>query len=163
MKKILSILTVFVISALIVTGCGGSSNNNTNSNTNGNENGGNVIGEKVVCSSTQKDEESGETVTATITAVIQDNKVSGASGTMEFDKEETASQYYSLMQFMDAYMEEGQSLNLKLDGKTVIIGNMMGMLDTEGDEEEGTAAFKVSEATKEEFIKYVEAEGYTCK
>ena len=144
MKKFFSLLGVFVFGALVLTGCGSS-------------------GEKLTCTVEQKDEASGQTMKAEIIAKLKEDKIDSVSAEMTFDSEDAANQYYSILQLAEAFMEEGKSLDLSKSGKTIKIGNMMDMLSSEGNEEEGEAAFDVSKATKDEFKKYVEAQGYTCK
>lgn len=144
MKKFFSLLCVFVFGALVLTGCGSSGN-------------------KIVCTAEQKDEASGQSMKSEIVAKLKDDKIDSVSAEMTFDNEDAANQYYSILQLAEAFMEEGKSLDISKSGKTIKIGNMMDMLNSEGNEEEGKEAFDISKATKEDFKKYVEAQGYTCK
>ncbi len=140
-KKILGLLGIGC-GLLLLTGCGSS-------------------GDKVVCTATES--EGGMSMTAEVTAKLKDNKVDSAEAAIVFDSEETASQYYGMLALVESFSEDGKKLGAKLDGKKVTIENFANVIEEEADEEEGTEAVKVIGESKEDFIKLMEAEGYSCK
>ena len=143
MKKYLSLVLVFVFGVVFLTGCGSSSGG----------------GNKVVCTG-ESPTETG-TYKGEITATIKDDKVSEVSAVMEFTTEEEATQYVSLLKLAEAFMSEGTDLGISSSGKKVTIKNMTELLKDATDDE-GNAVTVIG-GSKEDFIKYAEAQQYTCK
>lgn len=147
MKKVFFSLTA-VLGVLLLTGCGSSN--------------------KVTCSA--EVEESGKTYKGEIVAKLDgDNKVKDASITMEFETEDDASQYYSTYQmiinFAKQFAQEGQEvpeINIKKDGKKVIISDYAAFAKTNSEEE----SEELIGMSKEDFIKKMESDTepkWTCK
>ena len=140
MKKLFSLVGIFAFGALFLTGCGGS-------------------GSKLVCTG-EETTESGS-YKAEVTATLKDDKVDAVSAELEFSTEEEATQYASLMKLAEAFMEEGTDLGISSNGKKVTIKNMSAVLSN-GTDEEGNEVNLIG-GTKDDFVKYVEEQGYSCK
>ena len=109
---------------------------------------------KVTCTATQ--EEDGKKMSAEIVATLDGDKVKSVAATLEFDSEETASQYYGFISLANAFAEEGgEKIDAKLDGKKIVVNNYEKM------SEQG----EIAGLTKDEFIKKMEADeaGFKCK
>lgn len=136
MKKLFSLIGIFVFSALVLTGCGGS-------------------GDKLVCTISE-DGAKGE-----ITATFKNDKVNGLSAVMEFATEEEATQYMQIVQLAEAFMGEDVKIGAKQSGKKITIDDMLPML--EGSTDDDGNEVKITDMTKEEFKANYEEQGYTCK
>lgn len=138
-------------SLLLLTGCGSSSKNLT-------------------C--TAEFEEEGHKYTGEIVAELDDNdKVKDVSMTMGFDNKEDATQMYSSYQMIISFAksmaeqsgEEFPEIDIKQDGKKVIISNYAALDKLNSGEEEQETLIGMS---KEDFQKKVEAQEeakWTCK
>ncbi len=103
-KKLFYSLIVGVFGALLLAGCGGSSN-------------------KVTC--TGDIEEGGvKYASAEIEAEFDSSdKIKNVSASMTFESEEVASQYYAYMTALSSMAGDSVKLDAKLDGKKVTIKN----------------------------------------
>ena len=130
MKKLFGIAGI-LFAGLVLTACGSSK------------------GDKIVCTAEGKDDQ-GKTQKVEVIAYLKDGKVSNAEESFTFETEEEAKQYYNIYQ---AFMTMGGvEIDMELDGKTFTIKDLAKLMETEGDEEEGSP--KLIGMTKEEFIEY---------
>ena len=150
MKKMYLLLAVLVCGALFLTACGSSNN--------------------LVCSGDMM--ENGQKVGTTEIEVEfdGDDKVKNASVTMAFEDEEYASQMYGMIELVIGFAkssgQEVPDLDMKKDGKKIIIGNYAALTQLESDDEENSE--NIIGMTREEFKKYIEdsndeSQTVTCK
>lgn len=150
MKKLYLGAVVGASALLLLTGCGS--------------------GNKVNC--TASFEEGGHKYTGELIADLDnDDKVKDLSASMTFETEEDADQFYSmyesLINMAKQYAEEGQEvpeINIKKDGKKVIISDYAA-LEEMGSDEDGEKLIGMS---KDDFIKKIESDEsdgtkWTCK
>ena len=125
---------LFVVGLFLVSGCGKKN--------------------QVTCTAAQ--EEEGQKYTMTLTADIKDDKVSGVSAKMDFDNEDTAKSFCGILGLVNSMAEdENSKVNYDCGKKSITIKNYENLAESEGEE--------VTNISKEEFIKELEEEGFTCK
>lgn len=125
---------LFVVGLFLVSGCGKKN--------------------QVTCTATQ--EENGQKYTMTITADMKDDKVSSVSAKMAFDSEDTAKSFCGILGLVNSMAEDEDSkVNYDCGKKSITIKNYEKLAESEGEEVKGL--------TKEEFIKGLEEEKFTCK
>lgn len=138
MKKLFSLVGLFVFSALVLTGCGG--------------------GEKLVCTISEEGENG--TQKGEVTAAIKDGKVDSISANMEFATEEEATQYMQILKLAEAFMGEDVKIGAKQSGKKITIDDMSAILENTNDNENEV---KIIGMSKEDFKARLEEQGYSCK
>ncbi len=164
-KKIFGILLI-VACLFLVTGCGGSTDS-----------------EKVVC--TSEESEGGMTVNGVVTATLKDQKVDAVSAELKFGSKEQASQYYYILTAF-ASMGGAGDLGLELKDDKIIVADYINFMEQtnsskdyddedmdieededldveEDEEEEKEPEVKIKGMSKEEFIKLMEKDDFTCK
>ena len=108
-------------------------------------------GKKVTCK--QSVNESGIKMDAEVIADLDDNdKVTGATVVYDLGDKDTANSYCSLMKLAE---DKEKGVTVECSGSKITIKGMASMDEGEDDSMIGK--------TKDEFIKYAEQEGFTCK
>ena len=108
-------------------------------------------GKKVTCK--QAVDEAGIKMDAEVIANLDDNdKVTGATVVYDLGDKTTADQYCSLMKLAE---DKEKGVTVECSGTKITINGMASMDEGEDDSMIGK--------TKEEFVTYAEAEGFTCK
>ncbi len=111
------------------------------------------LGNKVVCTGTT--EESGYKVGMKVTATLKGNKVDKVSASMSFDNKETADTFCSILKLANTYAEDGKKIDFSCSGKSITIKDYTQLVDSSDE--------KLSDITKEDFIKAMESEKLKCK
>ena len=133
MKKIFIVL---FIGLFAFTGCGKDNN-------------------KVVCSGTK--EEDGQKIKSEITATLKDKKVDKVSATMEFEDEKSATAMCGLFTMANGLAtDEKDKIDFKCDGKKIIFNDYTSMIADDDD-------IQIVGLGKDDFIKAMESEDFTCK
>ena len=125
---------LFVVGLFLVSGCGKKN--------------------QVTCTGTH--EESGQKYSMTVTADIKDDKVSSVSAKLAFDNEDYAKSFCAMLGLTNSFAEEGDSkIEYTCDKKSITIKNFEAISESDGEPIIGLA--------KEEFIKGLQGEEFTCK
>ncbi len=141
-NKVSGLLTS-VLCLLLLTSCGIKNNN------------------KVVCSSveTQGDIK----MTTEIVATIKDENVKSLTATVTFDSLEDAELYSEILSRINSSLLDNDKLNISVNGKQIVIGNYEKMIEQDADEVEGIRAVKIIDESKDDFIKIMNEQKYSCK
>ena len=139
MKKVISFLVIMLVT-ITLTGCGSK-------------------GDTVTC--TMNDDNAKSTMTAT----IKNDKVTKISAEQSetYDDEDELNSAYSLSQFAVSMISGVDGMTAKVDksGKTLKLTMTMDLTKMSAEDIEDELGS--TEFDKDEFIKYAEDEGYTCK
>ena len=132
MKKVLGLL-VLVIGVFALTGCGGSKSDFT-------------------C--TAKMEDSGESAKVEFNATLDDNdKIKTLDVTFDFEKEETATQMYTMYNWYNSMVEdESQKIDVSQKGSKITIKNYEKIASSDDEDEMGN----VVGMSKDDFKKFLE-------
>ncbi|MCL2354947.1 MAG: hypothetical protein FWC68_03610 [Oscillospiraceae bacterium] len=127
--KILSITVLMALALVVLTGCGGSSN-------------------RIVATRDMSD--MGMNATETLEITFRNDTIYSAVATIEFEDEEEAEVYYSIMQMVDMegieFSLSGSTLTMTLD-----VEDFVGDISSE------------DEVSRDEMIEILEEQGYTIR